>query len=59
MFERTVNDLIIFYRGVWMCAEGLGVEMSYCMAGKVRGACVPGCMGVKLYVSVFNVLNLI
>ena len=42
-----------------MCAEVLGVKMSYCMAGKVRGACVPGCMGVILYVSVFNVLNLI
>ena len=59
MFECTVNYLIIVYRGVWMCVERLGVKMSYCMAGKVRGACVPGCMGVILYVSVFNVLNLI
>ena len=33
--------------------------MYYCMAGKVSGAYVPGCMGVILYVSVFNVLNLI
>ena len=24
MFECTVNDLIIFYRGMWMCAEGGG-----------------------------------
>ena len=38
--------------------KGWEVELSYCMAGKVRGACVPGCMGVILYVSVFNVINL-
>ena len=31
--------------------------MCYCEAGKVRGACVPGCVGVTLYVSVFNVFN--
>jgi len=33
--------------------------MSYCMAANVRGACVPGCMDVILYASVFNVINLI
>ena len=44
-----------------MCADGggRGYDMSYCMAGKVSDACVPGCAGVILYVCVFNVLNLI
>ena len=44
-----------------MCGRGGGgrYEMSYCREGKVRGACVPGYVGVILYVSVFNVLNLI
>ena len=32
--------------------------MCYCVAGKVRGACVPWCVCVILYVSVFNVFNL-
>ena len=32
-------------------------EVCYCEAGKVRGACVPGCVGVTLYVSVFNLFN--
>ena len=27
-------------------------EVCYCVAGKVKGACVPGCVGVKLYLSV-------
>ena len=34
-------------------------EVCYCVAGKMRGARFPGCMGVVLYVSVFNVFNLI
>ena len=42
-----------------MCGREGGYEMSYCREGKVRGACVPGCVGVIFYVSVFNVLNLI
>jgi len=42
-----------------MCADGEGYEVCYCLAGKVRGACVPGCVGVILYASVFNVFNLI
>ena len=42
-----------------MCAEGGRYKVCYCVAGKVRGACVPGYVGVILYVSVFNVLNLI
>ena len=29
-----------------MCAEE--GELCYCVAGKVRGACVPGCVGVIL-----------
>ena len=33
--------------------------MCYCVAGKVRGACVHGYVGGILYVSVFNVFNLI
>ena len=33
-------------------------EVCYCVAGKVRDTCVPGCVGVILYVSVFNVFNL-
>ena len=42
-----------------MCVEGTGeYEVCYCVAGKVRGACVLGCVGVILYVSVFNVFNL-
>ena len=32
--------------------------MCYCVAGKVRGTCVPWCVGVILYVRVFNVFNL-
>ena len=35
-----------------MCAEVGRYEECYCVAGKVRGACVPGCVGVILYVSV-------
>ena len=31
---------------------GGGYGVCYCVAGKVRGACVPGCVGVILYVSV-------
>ena len=46
MFQCTVNYLIIFYRGM-----GGRYEVCYCMAGKVRGACVPGCVGVILYVT--------
>ena len=34
-----------------MCAEGRRYEVC-CVAGKVRGACVPECVGVILYVSV-------
>ena len=49
-----------------MCGRGGGggrYDVGYCVAGKVRGACVLdlGCVGVILYVtvSVFNVFNLI
>ena len=42
-----------------MCVWWGGYEVCYCVAGKVRGACVPGCVGVILNVSVFNVFNLI
>ena len=35
-----------------MCAGGGRYEVCYSVAGKVRGACVPGCVGVILYVSV-------
>ena len=42
-----------------MCAEGGRYEVCDCVAGEVRGARVPGCVGVILYVSVFNVFNLI
>ena len=40
-----------------MCGrEGGGrYEVCYCVVGKVRGACVPGCVAVILNVSVFNV----
>ena len=45
-----------------MCGRGGGgkgvYEVCYCVAGKVRGACIPRCVGVILYVSVFNVFNL-
>ena len=40
--------------------RGRGGDMKcYCVAGKVRGTCVPVYVGVILYVSVFNVFNLI
>ena len=42
-----------------MCERGGGYEVCYCVAGKVRGVSVPGCVGVILYESVFNVFNLI
>ena len=58
MFQCTVNDLIIFHRGVWICADVGRYEVCYCGGVKVRGACVPGCMGVVVHVSVFNVFNL-
>ena len=42
-----------------MCVEGWKggrYEVCYCVVGKVRGACVPGCVAVILNGSVFNVL---
>ena len=42
-----------------MCGRGGRCEVCYSVAEKVRGACVPGCVGVILYVSVFPVFNLI
>ena len=30
---------------------GGGYEVCYCVAGKVRSACVPGCVDVILYVT--------
>ena len=42
-----------------MCVEEGRYEVCYCVAGKVRGACDPGCVGAILYVSVVNVFNLI
>ena len=35
-----------------MCGGRGRYEVCYCVAGKVRGACVPGCVNVILYVSV-------
>ena len=44
-----------------MCGTGGGGGYKACYwgAGKVKGVCVPGCVAVILYVSVFNVFNLI
>ena len=42
-----------------MCGRGGGYKVCYWVAGKVRGPCVPGGVSVILYVSVFNVFNLI
>ena len=53
MFECTVNYLTIFYRGVWMCAEGLGGWNVLLYGGKCEGCMCPWVYGCHIVCECF------